>query len=176
MNNEQKALVQQSFEIVLTIEEAAAGLFYGRLFELDPSLRPMFKGDMKAQGKKLMATLKVAVVGLNRLDQLLPAIQALGRRHVGYGVTDAHYDTVAAALLWTLEKGLGDVFTPECRQAWIEVYTILATVMKEAAARLTVAEHHLPMAQRGHAPMSQRMPVSQKMPASTLPMSKRSPI
>ena len=176
MNNEQKALVQQSFAIVLTIEEAAAALFYGRLFELDPSLQPMFKGDMKAQGKKLMATLKFAVAGISRLDQLLPAVQALGRRHADYGVTDAHYDTVASALLWTLEKGLGDVFTPECRQAWIEVYTILATVMKDAAARITVAHHPLPMGQRGLLPMSQRMPVSQKMPASTLPMSKRSPI
>lgn len=176
MNNEQKALVQQSFEIVLTIEEAAAALFYGRLFELDPSLRPMFKGDIKEQGAKLMATLKVAVTSLNRLDQLLPALQGLGRRHVNYGVTDAHYDTVASALLWTLEKGLGDVFTPECKQAWIEVYTLVAMVMKEAAARVALTRDHMPMSQKGSSPLSQRMPVSQRMPTSSLPMSKRSPI
>jgi hemoglobin-like flavoprotein len=176
MKNEQKALVQQSFETVLTIEEAAAALFYGRLFELDPSLRPMFKGDIKEQGKKLMATLKVAVVGLDRLDQILPVVQALGRRHADYGVLDAHYDTVATALLWTLEKGLGDAFTPECRQAWVDVITLLAGVMKEAASRLTVAQPRLAMSQRGPAPMSQRMPVSSRMPASRLPMSKRSPI
>jgi len=175
MKNEHKALVQKSFAVVLTIEETAAALFYGRLFELDPSLKPMFKGDLKQQGKKLMATLKVAVVGLDRLDQLLPAVQALGRRHVEYGVTDAHYDTVAAALLWTLEKGLGEMFTPECKAAWIEVYTLLAGVMKDAAARITVTQHRFPMSQRGPGAMSQRMPVSQRMPTSRLPMSKRSP-
>jgi len=176
MKNEQKALVQQSFEAVLAIEETAAALFYARLFELDPSLRPLFKGDMKQQGKKLMATLKVCVVGLQRLDQLLPAVQALGRRHVDYGVVDAHYDTVAAALLWTLEKGLGDAFTPECRDAWVHVITLLADVMKEAAGRIAVTSHRFPMSQRAAGPMSQRMPVSQRMPASRLPMSKRTPI
>lgn len=175
MKNEAKALVRQSFEVVLTIEEAAAALFYGRLFELDPSLKPMFKGNMKEQGKKLMSTLKVCVAGLDRLDQLLPAVQALGRRHVDYGVTDAHYDTVAAALLWTFEKGLGDLWTPECKAAWIEVYMLLAGVMKEAAARMTITQHRFPMSQKGMSPMSQRMPVSQRMPASRLPMSRKSP-
>ncbi len=138
MKNEQKALVKQSFEAVLAIEETAAALFYNRLFELDPSLRPLFKGDMKTQGKKLMATLKVCVVGLHRLDQILPAVQALGRRHVDYGVEDVHYDTVASALLWTLEKGLGEQFTPECREAWIEVLDLISGVMKEAAGRISV--------------------------------------
>jgi len=176
MKNEQKALVQQSFEAVLAIEEAAAALFYGRLFELDPSLKPMFKGDIKEQGKKLMATLKVAVVGLDRLDKILPIVQELGRRHVDYGVLDAHYDTVGTALIWTLEKGLGEAFTPECRQAWIDVYTLIAGVMKEAASRSTMAHARFPMSQRNAAPMSQKMPVSQRMPASRLPMSKRSPI
>ncbi len=171
MNNEQKALVQQSFEIVLTIEEAAAALFYGRLFEIDPSLRPMFKGDITEQGKKLMATLNVAVSSLDRIDKLLPTLQSLGRRHLDFGVTDAHYDTVASALLWTLEKGLGPVFTDECRQAWIEVYTLVASVMKEAASRAVNDQENLPLSQRG-APLSQRMPVSSRMPASSLPRSK----
>jgi hemoglobin-like flavoprotein len=175
MNTEPKLLVQKSFETVLTIEEAAAALFYGRLFELDPSLRPLFKGDLKEQGKKLMATLKVCVLGLDRLDQLLPAVQSLGRRHVGYGVTDAHYDTVAAALLWTLEKGLGDQFTPECRAAWTEVYLLLASVMKEAAARGEVVPTRTAVSQRAVIPLSQRLPLSQRIPASRLPMSKRTP-
>ena len=173
MNNEQKALVQQSFEVVLTIEEAAAALFYGRLFEIDPSLRPMFKGDITEQGKKLMATLTVAVTSLDRIDKLLPTLQGLGRRHVDYGVTNAHYDTVASALLWTLEKGLGDLFTDECRQAWIETYTLVATVMKEAAARAVQDLENLPASQRGIVPLSQRMPVSQRMPSSSLPLSRR---
>jgi hemoglobin-like flavoprotein len=176
MDNEQKALVQQTFAVVLTIEETAAALFYGRLFEIDPSLQPMFKGDIKAQGQKLMATLRVAVLGLDRLDKLLPVVQALGQRHVGYGVKDADYGTVAEALLWTLEKGLGDAFTPAVKQAWIEVYTLLAGVMKDAAGRKVAAQARVALAPAGLLPMSQRMPVSQRMPASVLPVSKREPL
>ena len=133
MNNDQKLLVQKTFEMVAPIAEVAAGLFYGRLFEVDPSLKPLFRGDIKDQGKKLMATLKIAVQSLDRLDQLVPVVQALGRRHLAYGVRDEHYDTVGGALLWTLEKGLGDAFTPEVKEAWATVYGILAKVMKDAA-------------------------------------------
>ena len=134
MTPESKALVQESWTLVEPIADAAAGQFYGRLFELDPTLRPMFRGDMKEQGKKLMQMITVVVRGLNRLDDLVPAIESLGRRHVGYGVRDSHYDTVAAALLWTLERGLGASFTPAVKAAWVEAYTLLATVMKRAAA------------------------------------------
>jgi len=134
MTPEQKILVQKSFEQVLPIADVAAELFYGRLFELDPSLRHLFRGDMKAQGRALMSMIQVAVVGLDKLERIVPAVQNLGRRHAGYGVTDAHYETVGAALLWTLEQGLGEAFTPEVKAAWVEVYTILATVMKEAAS------------------------------------------
>lgn len=134
MTPESKALVQESWTLVEPIADTAAELFYGRLFELDPSLRSMFRGDMKEQGKKLMQMITVVVRGLNRLDDLVPAIEALGRRHVGYGVKDSHYDTVAAALLWTLEQGLGAAFTPAVKAAWTEAYTLLATVMKRAAA------------------------------------------
>jgi hemoglobin-like flavoprotein len=134
MTPEQKALVKSSFAKVLPIADTAAQLFYARLFELDPSLRHLFKGDMHEQGRKLMTMIKVAVVNLDRLEDVVPAVQALGERHARYNVEDRHYDTVAAALLWTLEKGLGEDFTPQTRQAWIEVYTILSTVMKEAAA------------------------------------------
>src|SRR5690242_12948287 len=106
MNERQIELVQSSFSQVLPISQAAGELFYTRLFELDPSLRLMFRGDMTEQIHKLMSMLKVAVTSLTRLEAILPAVKALGERHVKYGVVDSHYDTVAAALLWTLEKGL----------------------------------------------------------------------
>ncbi|HST62335.1 MAG TPA: globin family protein [Longimicrobium sp.] len=134
MTPESKQLVKDSWEKVEPISEVAAALFYGRLFELDPELRHLFRGDMEEQGRKLMQTLTVVVRGLDRLDALLPAVETLGRRHAGYGVQDAHYETVAQALLWALERGLGDGFTPAVAQAWAEAYDILATVMKRAAA------------------------------------------
>ena len=129
----QKNLVQQSFALVAPIADTAAQMFYQRLFELDPSLKAMFRGDMTEQRKKLMQMLTAAVKGLDRIDQLVPVVQDLGRRHVRYGVEDKHYDTVGAALLWTLEQGLGPAFTPECCEAWATVYGILANTMKDAA-------------------------------------------
>ncbi len=129
MNVQTIALVQGSFEKVAPIADVAAGLFYKRLFELDPSLRPMFPADLTEQKKKLMQMLTVAVRGLNRLDQIVPAVQALGRRHAGYHVKAEHYATVANALLWTLEQGLGPDFTPDVKAAWVEVYTVLADTM-----------------------------------------------
>lgn len=134
MTPEQKVLVQESFQKVVPIADQAAALFYKKLFELDPSIKPMFPNDLEEQGKKLMNMIAAAVNGLDDLDALVPVVQDLGVRHVDYGVTDQHYDTVAAALLWTLEQGLGDDFTPEVKEAWIVVYTVLATTMKDAAA------------------------------------------
>jgi len=133
MNPEKIALVRNSWQKVLPIKAAAAGLFYGRLFELDPSLRPMFKGDMAEQGAKLMTMLNMVVASLDNLGPLLGRVEELGRRHVDYGVTEAHYDTVGDALLWTLEKGLGEHFTPAVKSAWADAYGTLATVMKQAA-------------------------------------------
>lgn len=131
---EQKVLVQESWGKVAPIAETAAGLFYGKLFELDPALKPLFKqSDMKEQGKKLMQMITAAVKGLDTLGELVPAVQALGSRHVKYGVEASHYETVGAALLDTLEKGLGDEFTPETKVAWTITYTTLATVMIEAS-------------------------------------------
>lgn len=130
----QKRRVQESFALVEPIAEAAAELFYGRLFEIAPNLRDLFKGDIVEQQRKLMAVLKVAVTGLDNPDRLVPIVQTLGRRHRDYGVADQDYDTVAAALLWTLEQGLGEQFTPDVEEAWVAVYTLLATIMKEAAA------------------------------------------
>ena len=128
-----KLLVQRTFAQVETIAELAAEMFYNRLFELDPSLRSLFSGDMKEQGRKLMATLKVAVKGLDDVAKLVPVLQDLGRRHAGYGVQPAHYATVAEALLWTLGQGLKDDFTPEMKDAWTNVYSVLAETMVVAA-------------------------------------------
>jgi hemoglobin-like flavoprotein len=135
MKLEHVQLVQETFEQVRPIAETAAALFYGRLFELDPSLRHLFHGDMKQQGAKLMATLALAVNGLSQPETILPAVKHLGRKHAGYGVRDEHYATVGAALLWTLEQGLGEAFTPEVKAAWTEAYMLLAGVMQEAAAQ-----------------------------------------
>ena len=129
----QKTLVQNSFAIIAPIADDAAALFYRRLFELDPSLVHIFRGDAAEQRKKLMQMLSAAVKGLDRLDLLVPAVEHLGRRHARYGVTDAHYETVAAALLWTLEKGLGTAFDDQMKDAWAAVYSLLATTMKGAA-------------------------------------------
>jgi hemoglobin-like flavoprotein len=133
MNETQKKLVQESWAKVVPIAEQAADIFYGKLFEADPALRALFKGDMKAQGKKLMQMISVAVAGLDRLGDIVPAVQALGKRHVGYGVQDSHYDTVGGALLDTLSVGLGPAFTPEVKDAWVVVYGVLSTTMKDAA-------------------------------------------
>lgn len=136
MQTDQILLVQTTFKQVEPIAETAAELFYSRLFTIDPSLRPLFKGDLKKQGKKLMQALHVVVKGISRLDTILPTVQQLGREHVKYGVQDAHYDTVGAALLWTLEQGLGDTFTPEVEEAWTAAYGLLAGAMKSAAAEV----------------------------------------
>ncbi len=134
MTPQQIALVQGSWQKVVPIKETAAELFYNKLFETDPSLKPLFKGDIKEQGRKLMMMLNTVVTKLDNLGEIVPAVQDLGRRHSGYGVKDKDYDTVAGALLWTLGAGLGDAFTAEVKDAWVAAYTILAGAMKEAAA------------------------------------------
>lgn len=133
MTSESQDLVRQSFARVAPIAPEAAAMFYQRLFLLDPTLRPLFKGDMREQGRKLMAMIGTAVAGLDDLSSIVPAVEALGRRHATYGVRPESYDTVGAALLWTLGQALGDDFTPPVEAAWTEAYTILATVMKAAA-------------------------------------------
>ena len=138
LSTQQIQLVQTTFTKVAPIADEAAKLFYDRLFELEPSTRYMFKHDMAEQRKKLMQMLSVAVASLERLDALVPAVQALGQRHVQYGVTPAHYETVGAALLWTLEQGLGADFTPEVKEAWAAVYGLLVQVALEGAAEALV--------------------------------------
>jgi hemoglobin-like flavoprotein len=133
MTNEQIKLVQDSFRQVAPIAETAAQLFYTRLFELDPDLELLFKGNLTEQGRKLMQMLALAVSSLDRMEQLLPIVRSLGTRHVSYGVRDKDYDTVGQALLWTLRKGLAETFTPDVELAWTNVYTTLASAMQSGA-------------------------------------------
>ena len=133
MTPEHIALVQRTFADVLPLADTAAALFYERLFMLDPALRVLFHSDMQEQGRKLMAVLQLTVAGLSRLEALLPMVQQLGVRHRSYGVKDAHYATVGTALLWTLQQGLGERFTPEVQAAWTSAYTLLADTMRAAA-------------------------------------------
>ncbi|WP_267356806.1 MULTISPECIES: globin family protein [unclassified Methylobacterium] len=134
MTSEQIRLVQDSFAKVRPIAGTAADLFYGCLFEIAPQVRDLFPADMSEQKTKLMAMLGLAVANLNHPDTVVPALQDLGRKHIAYGTQAAHYAPVGEALLWTLEQGLGPDFTPEVRAAWVETYTLVAGVMKQAAA------------------------------------------
>lgn len=136
---QQVLLVQSTWQHVMPIADQAASLFYGKLFELDPDLKPLFANtDMQVQQAKLMQMLTVAVNGLTHLDKIVPTVQELGQRHVAYGAQEAYYDTVGAALLWTLEQGLGERYTPEVQEAWTVTYTTLTNTMKEAAAEMSV--------------------------------------
>jgi hemoglobin-like flavoprotein len=129
MTSDQIELIQQSFTKVAPISVKAAALFYGRLFEIAPEVKPLFRTDMAEQGRKLMATLTVVVGGLANLETILPAASVLAKRHVGYGVKASHYAPVGAALLWTLEQGLGPAWTPELAAAWTAAYTTLSGFM-----------------------------------------------
>ena len=126
-------LAQTSFKKIVPIADAAAEMFYNRLFELDPSLKPLFKGDMTEQGNMLMTVIETAVCDLDDLDAIVPTVKLLGIRHADYDVVDKHYNTVGEALLWTLEQKLGEDFTPEVKDAWAVVYTLIANIMMDAA-------------------------------------------
>ena len=141
MTPDQVKLVQQSFARVAPISEAAAVLFYGRLFEIAPTVKSMFPADMTEQRRKLMAMLAAVVSGLGNLPSILPAASALARRHVSYGARAEHYPVVGAALLWTLQKGLGENWTPEVADAWSAAYETLSRYMiAEAYGRPQAAE------------------------------------
>jgi hemoglobin-like flavoprotein len=134
LSKEEIELVQGDWSKVEPIADQAATLFYDRLFSIDPALKPLFKSDFAEQKKKLMQTIGVAVKGLNNLGTLVPAVQALGRRHTGYGVKPKDYDTVGAALLWTLKQGLGAGFGLENETAWGKVYGVLSKTMIDAGS------------------------------------------
>jgi hemoglobin-like flavoprotein len=133
MTPQQVALVRQSFAQVVPIREQAAALFYDRLFAIDESTRPLFRGDMKSQGAKLMAAIGAVVKSLDRIETMLDELRALARRHDRYGVREEHYASVGAALLWTLEQGLGADFTPDVREAWTTAYSLLSSTMIAAS-------------------------------------------
>ncbi len=133
MTGEQIDLVQKSFEKIVPISEQAAALFYAKLFDINPNLRWLFKGDMKAQGQKLMQVIAYAVESLERIDEFIPQVRALGARHANYGVEDRDYDSVGEALLWTLEKALSREFTAQTKESWTAVYNLLAQTMKDGA-------------------------------------------
>lgn len=137
MTPRQQTLIRESWAQVAPIADAAATIFYDRLFELDPSLRRLFsRTDMAGQRRNLMQTLAVVVASIDRLESIVPAVEALGRRHAGYGVEAAHFETVGQALLDSLAVGLGEDFTAEVRDAWATAYGILAGVMQSAAAEI----------------------------------------
>jgi hemoglobin-like flavoprotein len=127
------ALVRRTFDLVVPIAGVAADLFYDRLFYIAPSLRTMFPADMRDQKRKLMVMLAAAVHGLTDLDTLAPKLMELGARHAGYGVQDSHYKAVGEALIWTLERGLADAFTPQVERAWVRVYLLIAATMQAGA-------------------------------------------
>ena len=135
MTPEQKQLVQHNWAMAAPHADAVAQLFYQRLFKLDPAIERLFTGsDMVAQRSKLIQALQLAVERLDDLDSLVPLLEELGRRHQSYGVEEAHYDTVGAALLWTLERGLGHAWTDEAQAAWSEAYGLLAGAMRPAGS------------------------------------------
>jgi hemoglobin-like flavoprotein len=141
MTPDQVKLVQQSFSQVAPISDQAATLFYDRLFEVAPQVRSMFPAEMTEQKKKLMATLAVVVNGLTDLPSILPAASALAKRHVAYGAKPDHYPVVGAALLWTLEKGLGQGWTPDVATAWTAAYgTLSGFMISEAYGTSQAAE------------------------------------
>ena len=127
------ALVRETFDIIVPIADVAADLFYERLFYMAPSLRRMFPEDMRDQKRKLIMMLAMAVNGLENLDTLAPVLMQLGARHAGYGVKDYHYKTVGEALIWTLERGLANQFTPDVERAWVRVYLLVAATMQAGA-------------------------------------------
>lgn len=129
MSPETIALVQASWQKVAAISDQAGPLFYQNLFNHDPSVKTLFKGDIIAQSHRLMEMIGIAVSNLDSIETLIPVLQNLARRHVSYGVQESHYQSVGYALIQTLAQGLGDDFTYELREAWLEVYTLIAHVM-----------------------------------------------
>jgi len=133
MSDAQRRLVQESFARLAPEADALAASFYARLFEIAPEVKPLFKGDMEAQGKKLTRTLGLAISESRRVAQVAPVLEEMGRRHVGYGALQAHYPVVGEALLWAVERQLGPVCTPEILAAWAALYGRLSQIMLRAA-------------------------------------------
>jgi hemoglobin-like flavoprotein len=134
MTTHQINLIKSSWRVVTTIDPVTVGgLFYNRLFEIAPAVKPMFNQSISEQSKKLLATLGFVISKLDKLEDIIEEVVKLARRHVPYGVKPAHYAVVGDALLWTLEKGLGENWNEELKQAWTDCYAILSTAMINAA-------------------------------------------
>ncbi len=133
MTPEQAQIIKLTFAQVMRDRDKVGRMFYDRLFSIAPEVKPLFKGDIAEQSRKLMDTLALAVGMLRDMPTLVITLEGLARRHVGYGVKDEHYDKVGEALLWTLEKGLGDAFTAQVRDAWTALYVAVAQIMRAAA-------------------------------------------
>ena len=134
MNQDQIALLQQSWKMVRPMGDEAMRMFYDRLFEIDGSAVPLFANvDMRRQRQKLLGTIGLAVDNLTDFYSLAPVLEQMGKRHAGYGVRDHHYESVGAALLWTLEQGLGEAWTPELRDAWTDAYLAISSTMLQGA-------------------------------------------
>ena len=146
MTPEQIKQVQDSFDLVAPMGDQAAALFYGRLFEIAPEVRPMFTSDMPEQGKKLLTMIGVVVRGLNDLDSIVPAVQQLGVRHLDYGVREEHFTAVGESLLWTLEQGLGKAWNASFKDAWSEAYGLLSLTMIAAMNDAREAREPIPTA------------------------------
>lgn len=129
LTQQQVEWLQRSWARVVPIAPEAAKLFYARLFELDPGLRSLFRGDAGVQHRALIAALDQAVNALEDPGVLAPVLSELGRRHAGYGVVPAHFDVVGAALIWTLERGLGDAFVVPVREAWEALFAEVRRMM-----------------------------------------------
>jgi nitric oxide dioxygenase len=159
ITSQQIELVQSSFQQVLPIADVAGEMFYGRIFELAPETRALFDDDIRPQAKRTMAAVKVAVDGLDRLEKVAPFLIKLGARHVRYGVRPEHFDLVGEALLWTLEQGLGEAFMSDVREAWVEVWSIVAGAMLTGMRDAVGAVHQdgndeLPVGRADAAPSS----------------------
>jgi hemoglobin-like flavoprotein len=133
MTPEQAQIIKLTFSQVMRDRDRVGRMFYDRLFSIAPEVKPLFRGDIAEQSRKLMDTLALAVGMLRDMPTLLITLEGLARRHVGYGVKDEHYDKVGEALLWTLEQGLSDAFTAQVREAWTELYVAVAQIMRDAA-------------------------------------------
>lgn len=139
MNTNQIALVKETFGLVATIPAETVGdLFYKRLFEIAPEIRPMFeRTSLPEQSRKLISMLAYVVGKLDNLSSIIDEVEKLARRHVKYGVEPKHYQPVGAALLWTLEKGLGDHWNEEVKEAWTRCYSTLSNAMIHACEEAT---------------------------------------
>ena len=135
MTQKQVELVKATWTLVATMDPVVVGgLFYNRLFEIAPQVKHMFRGEMPEQSRKLMGMIGYVIAKLDKLDDIIGEVGRLAQRHNGYGVKPEHYTIVGSALIWTLEKGLGEVWDEQVKTAWVECYTILSDAMINAAA------------------------------------------